>query len=467
MENSETKLSFYAPVYIEKSTDDGDIIDVKMHMVISDPTKDFSGDEITPDMLDTTALEKSGRITWEHKAGPDKIIGNVLGVFQIGDRTEMVANILAKKGTEQYKAAKSCVDLEENTRIHNQRYPNNPKTFGCSVDGVGYKDKRTGKLLKVFVHDVAMSTKPQHPKALAAVMKSFAAGYESNPTAMSGSQAGRTENLQGKSKNLNIEVTRMKFTNKAECKKYLVEKCFMSDDMANKKADEWEAAQNESTARTEKVTKSIGNIDAAIKAINDRVIGATEVDAKVVAIGKSLSDAALPPSGSTEIDPVAFLKSIGSSNVEHMNLTKAGVRELAGISVIQLQSNKEILEVMKSISQEIADIRGEVVSSSNNTELLTAKLDEVEKGITTNPEILRKLQEEEDKKNGGGDKNAKKYAPTVVMEAFNKSIGATTDPVEIEKLSFQRSMFEMNGKEYANIPDVIKTKLQPHLPAEA
>ena len=170
----------WAPVQLSKADrgDDpnGAMTTARIGGIISTSAKDFQGDEIAQDGIDWSYFLKHGWFNWEHKNGPEHILGHPESVKRIevnGQPATYVEGVLytdkplAKGVFETLNAIKSA---------------NVDRRIGLSVEGKVIA--RSGKtILKAQVLNTAICAHPINPEARVELIKGLsamasAAGYQ-------------------------------------------------------------------------------------------------------------------------------------------------------------------------------------------------------------------------------------------------------------------------------------------------
>lgn len=470
-QQTQKTFHFFAPIIKSSSkSDDADVIDFIVYGAISSGKKDFDGHTIPTNILDTSYFEKSGRIKVEHTKDHTFFVGAPEAAFKIGNSTEFVGRIFAKKGTPQYNVAKGLQGDIINLEEFNKRYPNNPRHIGYSIEGYGVHDKN-GKFLKAVVTDVAITPHPKNDDSyLKAIIKGFSIGYETNPNNMSGGAAGRIQSLQGdKSFNL-TKIFTMEFANKKACKDFLISKGF-TEDLAEQKATEWESTQTKKNERNEKFKKSITTLEKGIKSVTDFIEDNSGEDdeppKQVVDLKKSLKTAykgVKNDKDEYEVQMTDILKAHANSNVDLVETVINQNTDIARFVGMNMVAVKEALEFNKSLLDTIEDVALKIDIANEETSMLAQKVANFEKGVTTaglgNLPII----------NGAGsdeDKEAKAVPPALINAAFSKAIGSSDYASMKEHLQSCRTAFETHyNKSFGILSEDIKPIIKGFLPDE-
>ncbi|NUQ80837.1 MAG: hypothetical protein HUU10_04430 [Bacteroidetes bacterium] len=260
-----------------------DFIQATIEGIASDGSPDIVNEIVVPEGIDTTYVKHGlARITNDHSKDPADFIGFVDSMTHQGGQTRFRGRIFAKKGTPQYKVAKSVIGDLENIALWNQQYPDNPKTAGFSIEGLSLK--KDGKHLKTFVSSVAYTRGPQNPRAtMTAFAKSILGADYSNfsggdPGLQTGASALRPEQINNQTRNAMDKIKTY-----ADAFAYFKSQG-KSDDEARKLANEWQADQKKKDQEVN---------DGAVSALADMeksILAISDMNGQLTQIAKSIGE---------------------------------------------------------------------------------------------------------------------------------------------------------------------------------
>jgi len=483
-------FSFSAPIdYLEKGSKhdiEKGVIDVRIGGVISDESIDQDGEVLVQSGLDFDYFKKHGRIKYEHSKNPADFIGFPEGIIRKGTKTEMVGRIFAKKGTPQYNRALECIGDLENIIAYNAQHPNNPRSSYYSIEGIPQK-KDGSKVVKGLITNVVITANPKNSGTYVTMMKGIMAGSDVDIQNLTGGQAGRIQHLQNHKGDFKM------FKSKEEVKKFYLEKG-LTEAEATAKADAWESTK---TSRDSIASLYKGLSDDIDTAVADLEKSIKTSSANTDTFQKSFGNAMTPIAGTTNIDPIAFLKVIADSNLEMLKGLDANKADiLKGITGI-LGVTKKSLELNKSLSEQLNVVQDFYIQLADDNEELRKSIAKYESGFTTAALNSHNIMEEYEPKNfkskdevkdffmkkgidevaamakagdwenwkAKEDEKKPKYAPLQVKNAFEKAIkgGSNEDGDGGSPLMKSFITAEMAGFNWNLIPSHIQAMLEPEL----
>ncbi len=171
----------WAPLDLIKADDGLDGARARIHGIISTEARDFQGEEIAQDGIDWSYFIKSGWFNWEHKPGPEHIIGEPERVERVeveGKPAPRVVGVLVL----DTPLARGIFDTMR--ALHKAR---SSRRIGLSVEGrvLAREGKR---ILKAQVLNTAICAHPINPEARVELLKGLAAqaGYQTPASAAGG-----------------------------------------------------------------------------------------------------------------------------------------------------------------------------------------------------------------------------------------------------------------------------------------
>lgn len=221
---------------LKKSLDSSDNEERFIFGLASTEDFDLEGEKMLQKGLDIDYFKNYGFYNYDHWKGPDAIIGEPIPEYlAITNEGFQVAGRLYK-GTKLADETWNLIKV-----LHKSQSTRN---LSFSVEGVIVeRDPVNPKIVtKAMVTEVAVTPRPINPKAtLKTLLKSFRgeiddeeelrkaleAGYEVNPTAMSGGAALRKESI-GKV----VNAIRFAIDNGDQCRNYLAKKGFLNREEA-------------------------------------------------------------------------------------------------------------------------------------------------------------------------------------------------------------------------------------------
>jgi hypothetical protein len=462
----EDNFEFFAPVDdLIKGPDNGKngIIDVKISGIISDNKEDFDKEEVSQDGLDFSMWKKGyGKLKYEHNKDPKYHIGYPQLALNKGVETKMEGVIYARPGTPQYEIAQQAVGDLQNMMEYNKTHPKDQRRIGFSIEG-GVRQRKGNQVLKAVVTNVVLTANPKNPRTYAELIKSFCAGSDINPGDMSGGEAGRKQHLDKTHKTLSVNlkgVKPMKFSNKAEAKKFFIEQG-LPEAAADAKAAAWEEANTKEKNRTENYTKSMNTISSALETI--KVFSASLEENKAGdTLKKSLEDSLKTGSKDEGIDPMPFLEAIGNTLLTIQKSIPAQNAELTKVLGITLSVAQSELEMIKSLHEDLVELTQDTrLIIEDNEKIL--KSFEADPGIVTDPSKLNKLDVQKEKETKERKEKIESLDSHRVKSFLSKSIESSKDTIRADAYQKALTRYEFDGFKLDKVEKSIQEEILDEL----
>ena len=170
-------FSVWTPFTALKKSGEAEAMTGRIGGIISTESKDFQGESIAQAGVDWSYFLKHGWFNYEHKSGPDNVLGHpeMVTTNDGTTRVEGVLYLAKPKAKEIYDTAVAMAKA------------GNHRTLGFSVEGQVLA-RESKKILKARVLNVAVTAHPVNPDArLQVLSKAFGAsvGYQT-PAGMGG-----------------------------------------------------------------------------------------------------------------------------------------------------------------------------------------------------------------------------------------------------------------------------------------
>lgn len=413
----EPKFQIYIPVKITKSlkaSENGDI-DFEVEGCLHEDGKDLFKDPITANIIDTTNLLKFGRLKYEHENHPAKNIGFLTHVEKLEKSIPFKGRVFAARGdeaeepSEQYKLAKALMDDYNNIQAWNNKYKDNPRQMGVSLEGPMVVNKSTNKPTLILATDLVFTTGPVNQGGFAdAVQKSLSASYTVNPSDMTGADTLKTESINNKTKK---RGTKMKFADKPAAIAHFVK---------NGATDtEAELLATEHFAVEEKITRSLKSgatiITDALTAIESDEEKLEASEKKIIKLNRSLKSSLEAENGQLDGEGILTAQSeaISQVNTEIMEIKRSLHSSMKAI----LGAQKELLVCLDGVN---AKSDSDAIVINNLGEEVT-ELRKSLKAVTGGLSMETPKEPGENKNENSNDGN-KELTDEQRVEKINKSL---------------------------------------------